>query len=75
MAEDAGFYDLAQLATQRETARKKARVGIFSWDARTIRRMWERGDFPAPIKAFGRNLWPKSVIHEFEKKLIGGDAR
>ena len=70
MESSIGYYNLAQLSSQMETTRYKARIGIFPWSARTIQRMWARGDFPKPILWAGKNVWKKAVINEFSR-LVG----
>ncbi|MBQ9527250.1 MAG: hypothetical protein IJR68_06535 [Fretibacterium sp.] len=70
MKESLGYYSLKQLSSQAETNRFKARVGVFPWNARTIERMWARGEFPQPLLWGGRNVWKKEVINAFSR-LIG----
>lgn len=74
---DGGFYDMYELATARETDKRKGHVGRFPWHRRTIERMIARGEFPAPVKLAGgyKNLWRKADIHKFEQELAEAARR
>ena len=73
MTDDTGFYSLAQLCSRSETEHQKGHVGVFPWSRSKILTMVERGEFPAPIRGYGRaNLWPKAVIREYAER-IGGE--
>lgn len=37
----------------------------FSLNARTLRRMWERGDFPKPIRLGACLRWRRQTLDEF----------
>ncbi len=74
MGEGVGFYSLQQLASRNETARQKARVGIFPWCEMTIRRMWARGEFPKPIVWMNRNMWKRGVIDAYDRFIGQGMA-
>lgn len=69
-----GFYCIRQLASQRETERQKARIGMFPWCAMTLRRMWARGEFPKPIVWMSRNVWKRGVIDEYARLIGAGVA-
>ena len=70
MSCDVGFYKLSQLYSRRETERQKPYDGIFPWGKAKIQRMVRRGEFPKPIKGYGRaDLWDKAEIHAFIEKM------
>ncbi len=69
-----GFYSLQQLSSRNETARQKARVGVFPWCEMTIRRMWARGEFPKPIVWMKRNMWRRGVIDAYSRLIAQGVA-
>lgn len=61
-----------ELYTQRETAQVKFRKGMFPWSKRTVERMWQRGEFPVPMKIMNRNLWDRGQIEEYDRLLKTG---
>jgi len=67
-----GFCDLYQISSERETTRQKGHIGMFPFSGMTIRRMWERGEFPKPLKLAGRNAWRRDVIDKFAELLAAG---
>ena len=70
MTDDMGFYKLSQLYSRLETARQKPYTGIFPWGKAKIQRMVARGEFPQPVKGYGRyDLWPKAEIHAFIARM------
>ena len=73
MSQDAaGFYSLSQLASCRETAKQRARVGVFPLSKKQIGRLVDAGKFPAPAgRLCGQLIWRKADIRAYEE-LIGG---
>lgn len=69
MSQDAtGFYSLSQLASCRETEKRRARVGVFPIGKKQILRLVEGGGFPAPAGRVNNQLiWRKEDIHEYIK--------
>jgi len=67
MSQDAtGFYSLSQLASCRETAKQRARVGVFPLCKKQILRLVDAGKFPAPVgRMSGQLVWRKDDIHEY----------
>ena len=67
MSQDAaGFYSLSQLASCRETAKLRARVGVLPLCKKQILRLVDAGKFPAPVgRMSGQLIWRKDDIHEY----------
>jgi len=66
----AGFYSLSQLASCRETAKQRARVGVFPLCKKQILRLVDAGKFPAPVgRMSGQLIWRKNDILVFSEKF------
>lgn len=71
-----GYYDLYQISSTRETKRTKEHKGILPFHPNTIMNWVRLGAFPQPIKGLGgRNLWGKSIIHQFADGLKKREAQ
>lgn len=71
MSQDAaGFYSLSQLASCRETEKRRARVGVFPIGKKQILRLVDAGKFPAPVgRMSGQLIWRKNDILNFSEKF------
>ena len=68
--DDTGFYSLSQLASCRETANQRARVGVFPLSKKQILRLVDAGNFPAPVgRIGGQASWRKADIRAFAETL------
>lgn len=67
MSQDAaGFYSLSQLASCRETAKQRGRIGVLPLCKKQILRLVDAGKFPAPVgRMSGQLVWRKDDIHEY----------
>ena len=65
-----GFYSLSQLASCRETEKRRARVGVFPIGKKQILRLVDAGKFPAPVgRMSGQLIWRKNDILNFSEKF------
>ena len=65
-----GFYSLSQLASCRETEKRRARVGVFPIGKKQILLLVDAGKFPAPVgRMSGQLIWRKNDILNFSEKF------
>jgi hypothetical protein len=81
---DQGFYSISEICKMPPRLNRK--TGERAYPASNSRSRlplsrtrWNEGvavgDFPAPVKLGGMNVWPKAEIHRLEKEIADGGLK